>query len=133
MRYPGRCFVTSLLLILLTVPLQAAEHTKDSLETVKENIAKKKAVLLDVREISEWEEGHLKGAINVPLSRLMKNPDTKWLEEKIPAKRIVYTHCARGIRALAAGKILKKQGYKVRCLKQGYQELLAGPFEQAEK
>ena len=133
MRHSGKYFALILLFGLITLPLQAAEHTKDSLETVKKNLKDKKAVLLDVRELAEWNKGHLKGAILVPLSKLRQDVDKKWLEKKIPANRIVYTHCARGFRALAAGDVLKKQGYNVRCLKQGYQELLNGPFEQAEK
>ena len=133
MRYSGKSIALILLLTLITLPLQAAEHTKDSLETVKKNLKQKKAVLLDVRELAEWNKGHLKGAILVPLSKLKPGVDKKWLEKKIPAHKIVYTHCARGFRALAAGDFLKKQGYNVRSLKQGYQELLDGPFEQAEK
>ena len=133
MRHSGKCFALILLFTLVTLPLQAAEHTKDSLETVKKNLKDKKAVLLDVRELAEWNKGHLKGAILVPLSKLKQGVDKKWLEKKIPAHKIVYTHCAHGFRALAAGDFLKKQGYNVRALKQGYQELLDGPFEQAEK
>ncbi len=37
-----------------------AGHTTDSLETVKSRLEAKEAVLLDVRETSEWNEGHLK-------------------------------------------------------------------------
>ena len=39
----------------------AAEHTKDSLDKVKENVAQKKALIVDVREQGEWDEGHLAG------------------------------------------------------------------------
>lgn len=133
MRCSVRLLLFGLLLVLVTSSLQASEHTKDSLETVKKNLEQNKAVLLDVRELAEWNKGHLKGAILVPLSKLRQGVDKKWLEKKIPEGKIVYTHCARGFRALSAGDILKKQGYRVRCLKQGYQELLEGPFEQAEK
>ena len=133
MRYSGKTVLSGLLLVLVTLPLQAAEHTKDSLDTVKKNLEQNKAVLVDVRELSEWNKGHLKGAILVPLSKLRQGVDKKWLEKKIPEGKIVYTHCARGFRALLAGDLLKKQGYRVRCLKQGYQELLEGPFERADK
>ena len=37
----------------LTSLAKAADHTKDTLDTVKKNIAEGKAVLLDVREKSE--------------------------------------------------------------------------------
>ena len=34
-----------------------AEHTKDSLDTVKQALAQQQAVILDVREPEEWQEG----------------------------------------------------------------------------
>ena len=46
----------------------AAEITKDSLETVQKNIGEKKAVLADVREQTEWDKGHIEGAVFLPLS-----------------------------------------------------------------
>ena len=46
------------------------KHTKDTLATVKEKLAKGKAVLVDVREKFEWEDGHLQSAIFLPLSGL---------------------------------------------------------------
>ena len=51
----------------------AADLTKDSLETVKQNVAEKKAVLVDVREKAEWETGHIEGAIFLPLSQLQQD------------------------------------------------------------
>ncbi len=133
MRYLGGFVALFLLLAITVYSLQAGEHTKDSLDTVKKNLEQKKAVLVDVREQSEWDKGHIKGAVLVPLSKLKRGVEKEWLEKKIPADKIVYTHCARGFRALLAGDVLEKQGYQVRCLKQGYQELLNGPFEKAEK
>ena len=46
--------------------LEPKEHTKDSLSTVKEKIAEKKAVLVDVRDLVEWNAGHVQGAVLVP-------------------------------------------------------------------
>ena len=45
-------------------------HTKDSLDTVKQNLKDGKAVLVDVREQKEWDEGHLAGAVLLPKSKL---------------------------------------------------------------
>ncbi len=50
--------------------LSAADHTTDTLETIKKTLKEKKAVIVDVREASEWEDGHLKVARHVPLSDL---------------------------------------------------------------
>jgi phage shock protein E len=108
--------------------LGAAEPTKDSLATVKQNIAEKKAVLVDVREKAEWDAGHLAGAIFLPLSELSGGGKTSVL----PKDKIVYTHCVVGKRSLTAANILEKQGYQVRSLKAGYKELLDAGFEKAK-
>src|SRR4051812_25405836 len=47
-----------------------ADHTTDSLDTVKANVAAGKAVLVDVREADEWKDGHLKDARPLPLSEV---------------------------------------------------------------
>lgn len=132
MRSIHKIFLSMMLISCAASPsLNAAEHTKDSMETVKKNVTQKKAVLVDVRELSEWKQGHLKESVLVPLSQI-RRADRKWLEKKIPVGKIVYLHCRSGKRVLVAGDILKKQGYDVRPLKQGYQALLNGPFEKAE-
>ena len=49
-------------------------HTQDSLATVKERLDEDKAVLLDVREKNEWEEGHLRQARLLPLTEIGTSP-----------------------------------------------------------
>lgn len=65
-------------------------------------------VLLDVRSPQEYEEGHLKGAINIPTyelytkaRKIIKDPDT-----------IVIAYCTVGVRSETAIKILRRLGYK---------------------
>ncbi len=48
----------------------SSNHTTDSLDTVKERLKSKEAVLIDVRELIEWNEGHLEDAKLVPLSNI---------------------------------------------------------------
>jgi len=127
---------THLPIILLTFALGlsaatalAADHTKDSLDTVKKNIADEKAVLVDVREKSEWDKGHIDGAILLPLSELKKGGKTETLSKD----RIVYTHCAVGKRSKTAADLLVKLGFDVRPLKAGYKDLLDAGFKKAEK
>lgn len=110
----------------------AEEHTKDSFATIKENITAKKAVLIDVRDKSEWDRGHVEGAIFLPLSELKKQDRPEELLTKLPKDRILYTHCVVGMRSLKAAEILKKHGYKVRALKPGYEELIKAGFEAAK-
>lgn len=111
----------------------AADHTKDSLETVQQNLKDEKALLIDVREQKEWDAGHIDGAVLLPLSELRKSADAKGLAKKLPKDKVLYTHCAAGKRSVIAANILEKLGYDVRPLKPGYKELLEAGFEPAEE
>src|ERR1043166_2295098 len=79
----------------------AAEHTKDSLDTVKKAVADGKAVLVDVREANEWNAGYLKDAKHVALSDLKAGVPADKLKAAIPAGKVVYLHCASARRCLA--------------------------------
>jgi len=63
------------------------------------------AVLIDVRETSEYEAGHIPGAVNVPLRTLTQNLD------KIPSDMPVFVYCASGHRAGMALSSLRSLGY----------------------
>jgi len=110
----------------------AAEHTKETPAEVKKVLEQKKAILLDVREQSEWDEGHLKDAQLLPLSKLKKG-DSKELTKDLPKDKVIYCHCRAGTRALQAAELLQKLGYDVRPLKQGYKDLLEAGFPKAGK
>jgi acetyl esterase/lipase len=123
----------ALLVSLCVVSFASAqEHTKDSLDTVKDALAAKKAVLIDVREKGEWDQGHLKGASLLPLSSLKDGSFPKDLQQLLPKDKIAYLHCAAGGRCLKAAEILRKQGYDVRPLKDGYKSLLTNGFAKAD-
>jgi hydroxyacylglutathione hydrolase len=109
----------------------AVKHTTDTLAVVKENVAKGKAVLVDVREKKEWDEGHIEGSVFLPLSALQKGMTKEELASKLPKDRILYPFCVVGKRSLTAGNILEKHGYVVRVLKPGYKELIAAGFKKA--
>ena len=112
--------------------LQQLTHTSDSLETVKKKLNDKSAVLLDVRELAEWNEAHVSGAISLPISSIQKGLDASGLLKIVPKDKVIYTHCRAGRRALAAAEELSKQGYDVRALKPGIQELLDAGFPKAK-
>ncbi len=110
------------------------EHTKDSLDTVKAMLEEKKAVLVDVRELDEWEEGHVKDAIHLPLREMMeKKVDVAKLKDKLPKDKIIYTYCAAGVRSLRSGKIIVEFGYEVRPLKPGFEALSKAGFPTEKK
>ena len=107
---------------------QAAEHTKDSLDSVRQAVADQKAVLVDVREPEEWKEGHLSGARSLPLSSLQKGMKPEAIASVLPKNKIIYCHCLAGGRCLEAAAILEPLGYDVRPLKQGYPALVQAGF-----
>lgn len=98
-------------------------NTKDDLEPIEAKellkLAKKGNVtVLDVRPNDEYEAGHISGALNVPLSDLQKH-----LKE-LPKNKEVVAYC-RGpycVLAYEAVEQLRKKGYKVRRLEEGYPE-----------
>lgn len=121
-----------LLLTLLTLPLAAEEmkHTTDPIIQVRADVLAGKAVLVDVREQAEWDNGHLKAAQLVPLSLLSK--DGAVIPATLPKDKPLYLHCRSGSRCLRAAEILKAKGYDVRPLEQGYGQLVKDGFEKAE-
>ncbi len=128
-----------LLTLFAVLPLLAAnsprsnvEFTKDSLEVVKQNVAKNKAMLVDVRSEEEWKQGHLEGSIFVPVTSLRKGADPRVLAKSLPQKKILYTFCVVGMRAKTAAYALEKHGYTVRALKPGYDDLLKAGFKKAK-
>jgi len=110
-----------------------AGHTVDSLEVIKTRIADGSAVLIDVREISEWNEGHLSDAILVPLSTLKDASTQAAALAKIPKDKCVYVHCRSGGRVLQCAEILAGKNYDIRPLKAGFTGLADAGFEKAAK
>lgn len=109
----------------------AVDPTKDTPAEVQARIKEKKAVLLDVREQKEWDEGHIQGAVLLPLSKIEAGADLKEVIKDLKKDTIIYCHCKAGRRALSAAEKLMKQGYDVRALKPGYEDLLKAGFEKA--
>jgi phage shock protein E len=128
----GSCILFSLFLAFGPAII-AGEHTKDSLETMKKNIEAKKAVLVDVREKAEWDQGHLRDAALLPLSEIPEKASGKTLDKFLPKDVILYVHCASGRRCLKAAELLRKTGYDVRPLRDGYEALLQKGFAKSEK
>lgn len=64
-------------------------------------------ILLDVRNILEFEEGHLLGALNIPLSELENKAGLL-----IPNRgQTIIVYCDRGVKSKAAIDILEEMGY----------------------
>ncbi len=110
----------------------ALEFTKDSLSQVKSNVAEGKAILVDVRDLVEWNSGHVRDAIHLPW-RDLQGKKSDQLVDKLPKDKIVYTYCAVGYRSSRAGKIIAKYKLDVRPLKPGFEDLVKAGFEPEKK
>jgi phage shock protein E len=75
------------------------------------------AVMIDVRDKDEWDEGHIPDAMH--LSRGTVELD---IEEKVPdLNAMVICHCGGGGRSALAAESLQKMGYKnVRSMAGGF-------------
>jgi rhodanese-related sulfurtransferase len=132
-----RCLTCCLLSVSLftaaTALAQTVQHTKDSLDTIKKGIAEKKAVLIDVREQTEWDAGHLSDAKLLPLSKINGKDKTADFAKDLPKDQIIYLHCTSGKRCVTAATALQKLGYDARPLKEGYSDLIKAGFAKAAK
>jgi rhodanese-related sulfurtransferase len=78
--------------------------------------------ILDVRDIDEFESGHIPGAKNIPLNELPER-----LSEIDKKKRVV-TVCLSGGRASKAATLLETKGYNVKSMAEGMAKW-QGPLE----
>jgi hydroxyacylglutathione hydrolase len=76
------------------------------------------ALIVDVRRNAEWEDGHIDGALHIPLHELLDRTG------EVPAGRRAYVHCAGGFRATIAASILDAAGKDVTAV--------IGAFDEAE-
>ncbi len=72
------------------------------------------AVLLDVRDPDEFEEGHIDGAINLPLNELRARLD------ELPRDRELWLYCRVGQRGYYATRLLLQHGFRAKNLPGGY-------------
>jgi hydroxyacylglutathione hydrolase len=62
-------------------------------------------MLLDVRTAEEYAEGHIKGALLIPVQELQQRIS------EVPQDKQVYIYCRSGVRSVRASKILVNAGY----------------------
>ena len=60
-------------------------------------------MIIDVRAENEWREGHIEGALHIPLPEI---------ESQLPGlpEGVIWVHCAAGYRAAAAASLLTRAG-----------------------
>ncbi|CAG9466789.1 unnamed protein product [Pedinophyceae sp. YPF-701] len=95
-------------------------YWEDVLSTDLTRFAPKEGgVLVDVREPSEWDAGHVEGAVNMPLG------DVRRRAGELPRDAPVYVHCQVGLRGHNATRILRNLGYDARNVTGGWKTLTA--------
>jgi rhodanese-related sulfurtransferase len=72
------------------------------------------AILLDVREQSEWDAGHAPRSIHIPYENVRARAD------ELPLDRQIVTYCAGGVRSSLAASILESSGHDVANLHGGF-------------
>jgi len=106
LKYCRLSFIISLL------GCNVAKATTDPLELISPQDAsslstEKKAIIIDVREDSEWNTVHIPGALHIPLAQLSTR-----LSELQPYKNsAIITQCRSGARSAKALDILKSAGF----------------------
>lgn len=83
--------------------------TGDKLEKIEEdNKEKEKILVIDVRSVEEYQEGHVKHAINIPLDEFEESLDRLEDYKDFP----IITTCNTGKKSAEAAQILLDNGFK---------------------
>jgi hydroxyacylglutathione hydrolase len=64
-------------------------------------------VVIDVRRETEFADGHVKDAVNIPLQEMTDPGSMALIEER----HNLYVHCGGGYRSIIASSLLKRQGF----------------------
>jgi rhodanese-related sulfurtransferase len=99
-------FVSSLCFSVVNISV-GAEVGSLSVTEASGLLTEKKAVIIDVRENSEWSEGHISGAIHIPLAQLPE----RLAELKAYQSSPIITQCRSGKRSAQAADVLKSAGF----------------------
>lgn len=97
---------------------EAKKHiTEISPQDADAKLSSGDAVIVDVREKDEWDEGHIPDAIHMSRGTIELD-----IEEKVPdTNAMIVCHCGGGGRSALAAESLQKMGYKnVRSMAGGF-------------
>ena len=77
-----------------------------SFEDLAETLQTEQVAILDVRQTGEFQQGHVRGAVNIPLHELVERI------HEVP-RTDVWVHCASGYRSSIAASIVDRFGGRV--------------------
>lgn len=83
---------------------QDNSHLEIDVSQVDQAISQDTHTVVDVREPEEWQEGHIDGAVHIPLGDLAARAG------ELPAGKPVYTVCRSGQRSITAFEVLESAG-----------------------
>ena len=81
---------------------------KEMMSGLEEFRASPNALLVDVRNPSEYGAGHIPGSINFALSRILQEAEAEFPDKGQP----LFVYCQSGARSARAGKLLELLGYE---------------------
>ena len=98
-------------------------------ETRQRLAANPKAILLDVREDNEWQQGHAKNAVHLGKGILERD-----IEKLIPDQNTeIIMYCGGGYRSALTAEVAERMGYKnVASLIGGYKGLAQANWPMAK-
>jgi NADPH-dependent 2,4-dienoyl-CoA reductase/sulfur reductase-like enzyme/rhodanese-related sulfurtransferase len=79
-----------------------------------EEVDSTEALIVDVREPSEFKKGHLEKAVNIPLSELRARLD------ELPPDGEIWAYCRSGQRSYFAVRVLSQYGFEARNITGGF-------------
>ena len=95
------------ILLLIMISIIVFSSIGCQKEEKKERMTiEKKPIIIDVRTKEEYEEGHIKGAINIPYDQIDENI-------KLDKTQKLKVYCKSGKRSAIAYEKLKELGYDV--------------------
>ncbi|WP_338953356.1 rhodanese-like domain-containing protein [Fusobacterium nucleatum] len=93
-------------ILALSAISKSEENSTDVEASDIGKLVKNKEFLLDVREEYEYQDGHIKGAVNLPLREILGKKDS------LPKDKDIYVYCRSGHRSADAVNFLKSLGFE---------------------
>ncbi|SFS08412.1 Rhodanese-related sulfurtransferase [Dyella sp. OK004] len=85
----------------------AADEPLAAAQLIQRQQADQAPILLDVRRVDEYHDGHIAGALNIPVEQLA----ARYTALGVPRDQEIVVYCVSGRRAARAQEMLQAQGY----------------------
>lgn len=95
------------ILLAFVAAASAQEAPLTQAELLRLQQAGQAPVLLDVRRVDEYRDGHIAGALNIPVEQLAE----RYTALGVPREREIVVYCVSGRRAARAQALLEARGY----------------------